>query len=737
MDTLMTPVSVDLLRTLAASVPQPPASAPLLGRVTGDPFDVDTWIALHDLPVNRPLPWQGGRRWVFDVCPWNPDHRNRSAYIVQLPSGAVAAGCHHNGCAGRDWHALRDLTESDWHERQNGEKRAQGTRRRTTREADSTTKVGVAPAERTRQRGLTVEPPDLAAPTSTDPPHAEIVINGRFMRDISADAVTVLSVANQAREVPFVLRRGTALVRLIETTHGPMAEALQVASLRGIVDRVADFVTEKCDKDGEMRVTPARPPGDVLNDILTLADPPFPSLAEIISAPTFLPGGRLLITPGYDAESGFLLAPRGLDGVRVDLSVPEARHLLLDELLVDFPFADDASRAHAVAKHVQPFVRPLIDGPTPLYLIEAPKKGTGKGLLADVFSYVACGSLAPMMALSHAEDEIEKRITALLLSGTSIVVLDNVTAIRSSNIAVALRTTSWRGRVLGRSEMVTLPNTATWVATGNNPELSDEITRRVAPIRLDCGLEHPEDRAAFRHPLPEWAITHRAELVSACLSLVHAWLEAGSPHGSVTLGGFEAWAAVMGGLLDVAGVPGFLSNRDALRERGDRESAAWLAFCRAWWGSFGDRPATAGELLGVATQGRLLLDIWAGRSVLSAAQRFGHALAGRRDQVIGPYRIRYAGEDGRTHNASWRLERAEGRAQTPETTETILPLAVTTGVSGVPGVSAPPTAGCGVHQSDDGARATHDTGDSASSTPSIEHLPPALLDPPVDDWDEV
>ena len=26
----------------------------------------------------------------------------------------VAAGCHHNGCTGRDWHALRDTVEPDW-----------------------------------------------------------------------------------------------------------------------------------------------------------------------------------------------------------------------------------------------------------------------------------------------------------------------------------------------------------------------------------------------------------------------------------------------------------------------------------------------------------------------------------------------------------------------------------------------------------------------------------------------
>jgi hypothetical protein len=38
---------------------------------------------------------------MLNPCPWNPAHNNRAAYIVQHASGAVAAGCHHDGCAGR------------------------------------------------------------------------------------------------------------------------------------------------------------------------------------------------------------------------------------------------------------------------------------------------------------------------------------------------------------------------------------------------------------------------------------------------------------------------------------------------------------------------------------------------------------------------------------------------------------------------------------------------------------
>jgi hypothetical protein len=79
---------------------------------------VGEWLARHGIEARGPVDWQGSRKWVLPVCPWNPEHTNRSAYVVQFPSGAIAAGCHHNGCAGKGWPELRDLFEPGYRERQ-------------------------------------------------------------------------------------------------------------------------------------------------------------------------------------------------------------------------------------------------------------------------------------------------------------------------------------------------------------------------------------------------------------------------------------------------------------------------------------------------------------------------------------------------------------------------------------------------------------------------------------------
>jgi hypothetical protein len=70
--------------------------------------------------VVREGDWQGGHKWILNPCPFNEDHTDNSAHIVRHPSGGIAAGCHHKGCQGNDWHTLRDLCEPGWQERREG-----------------------------------------------------------------------------------------------------------------------------------------------------------------------------------------------------------------------------------------------------------------------------------------------------------------------------------------------------------------------------------------------------------------------------------------------------------------------------------------------------------------------------------------------------------------------------------------------------------------------------------------
>jgi hypothetical protein len=119
-------VPEELLLELAAMCPRPQEPKPDKSTSTRN-FDLARWIKEHNLPVRREKAWPGGGRvWVLNPCPFNPEHTDNSAYIVQFASGAIAAGCHHNSCQGKGWHDLRDVVEPGWREKARRQGEAEG-----------------------------------------------------------------------------------------------------------------------------------------------------------------------------------------------------------------------------------------------------------------------------------------------------------------------------------------------------------------------------------------------------------------------------------------------------------------------------------------------------------------------------------------------------------------------------------------------------------------------------------
>lgn len=73
-------------------------------------IDVEAFIDKHGLDLAFQSPFdKGATKYILNTCPWNSDHTNRSAYIIQFENGAVSAGCHHNSCSGENWKTLRTL----------------------------------------------------------------------------------------------------------------------------------------------------------------------------------------------------------------------------------------------------------------------------------------------------------------------------------------------------------------------------------------------------------------------------------------------------------------------------------------------------------------------------------------------------------------------------------------------------------------------------------------------------
>jgi hypothetical protein len=503
--------------------------------------------------------------------------------------------------------------------------------------------------------GVPVPPATGGAPRGApDEGRPEIRVNNRQLRDILVDAWRAVRAANRR---PQLFVRSGALVRLAGGDDGPRIELMDEPGTYGYLARIADWV--KVTEDAVLDVSPMK---DVARDMLVYPHAELPALEAVVSTPVFDRDGALVSTPGYHA--GARLWYHRQHGLEIG-TVPEqpspddvaaARALLLDDLLVDFPFAADSDRAHALGALTLPFVRRMVAGCTPIHLVEAPTPGSGKGLLGDLVSIITVGRTCEPTTLTQDEDEARKKITSILAKAQPVILLDNIkNGLDSAQLASALTAETWSDRVLGQTRMIDLPNRATWIVTANNPHLSLEIARRCVRVRLDAKTDRPWARTGFKHaPLRDWARASRAHLVHALLVLVRAWLAAGRPPGKRVLGSFESWAAVVGGILDQGGVPGFLHDTEQLYEAADAEGQEWRELVCSWWEKFGPRWVSAGELLDLALERDLLGSIVRDKSQRAQKIRLGKALSSARDRHFANYRL-LAGRNSNAKTAQYRL----------------------------------------------------------------------------------
>jgi hypothetical protein len=388
----------------------------------------------------------------------------------------------------------------------------------------------------------------------------------------------------QANNPPYLFLYAGLPHRLEPTAlGGPILNELTPDRLLHEVARAANWFRGEAS-----HLADAKPPMAVIRDMLATPTPPLPPLDRIVEVPVFGRDGRLLATPGYHENEALYYAPSAqliippVPPVPTSADVQAARDLLLNEWLVDFPFANNSSTAHALACVLLPFVRNLIDGPTPLHVIEKPTPRTGATLLAQMIVLPAMGMASNHLQESRDSDEWHKLLTAELLRNPQAICFDNIRrCVDSGALASAITSTLWKGRRLGHSETLHLPVRNLWLMTANNPTFSNEILARSVFIRLDTHSDRPQDRHGFRHPLPRWAMVHRPELIHAVLILIQSWVTAGQPRGTRMKGGFESWAAVLGGILTHVGISDFLNEPEPILA--DPESDAWREFLIKWW----------------------------------------------------------------------------------------------------------------------------------------------------------
>ena len=76
-------------------------------------FDLDEFIAKHNIPVTKKVEVADGTRYYLEHCLFNPDHKGKDAILFKHNNGAVAYYCYHNSCQNNDWRKVREMYEPD------------------------------------------------------------------------------------------------------------------------------------------------------------------------------------------------------------------------------------------------------------------------------------------------------------------------------------------------------------------------------------------------------------------------------------------------------------------------------------------------------------------------------------------------------------------------------------------------------------------------------------------------
>jgi hypothetical protein len=408
-----------------------------------------------------------------------------------------------------------------------------------------------------------------------------IIVIDENEKRVVEESIQALYQAN----APIVSFRGE-LCRIRESVNTSLetvlsVEKLPLPQLQQMMASTANWVATN--RKGTLE--PKHPPDWAVKQVETQPDWPFKGVKTTSDTPVMLPDGSIIYERGLNEKSGlFLTTSCKIDDVKENPTQSDAMEAVLSllEIVEDFPFKEDTHRSAWVAAFLTPLARHMYIGPSPITMIDATTRGSGKTMLADCIGYITTGAEFPRMSQAKDEEEERKRITAIAAAGTSCILLDNLTKIGSTALDAAMTSTMWTDRMLGQTKQVTFPLMTTWYATGNNVRIQGDMSRRILHVRLETQEENPEYRSQFKHPeLINWIIQERPRLLACAFTILRASLLNKEKENLPTWGSYIGWSNVVRQAVVFAGLPDPIS-ANACLEESDEDRLALADFIDAW-----------------------------------------------------------------------------------------------------------------------------------------------------------
>lgn len=331
-----------------------------------------------------------------------------------------------------------------------------------------------------------------------------------------------------------------------DTTTVTVFRAITMENLRYIVNKKARIEYVQWN-DRKKKAVTIDPPDKMLTTLVKLGHWTFPRVAGIINSPTLRPDGSVLSEKGYDKKTQLWCSPDDnlkLPPMKEKPTKKDAQEALefLKDLLIGFAFTDEKlDRSVALAAMLTTILRGAFDV-APMTLVLAHMAGTGKSYLVDLISTIARGRPCPVITASRDEIEMDKRIGALLIESAPIISIDNLSFDLKGDLLCQMCTQQTvKVRVLGKSETPDCEWKGSLFATGNNVNLSGDMTRRGLICNLDAGIERPELREWDFSPIDR-VLRNRGAYIAAVLTIARAYVLGGKVERMERIGSYSQWS---------------------------------------------------------------------------------------------------------------------------------------------------------------------------------------------------
>jgi P4 family phage/plasmid primase-like protien len=167
-------VSVEILEKLCKALPaesSSPSESPMEIKECKNIVKLPDWLSEHNISVKSEKPYQNGRIYLLESCPFSSAHKD-GAYAIQFANGAIHAGCHHATCGGgkQRWKELRKLCETKEEKVKIREERLIAGKREWARAKTAAERAGIShkcankPPAGLRYETQVSEGPDIAGP---------------------------------------------------------------------------------------------------------------------------------------------------------------------------------------------------------------------------------------------------------------------------------------------------------------------------------------------------------------------------------------------------------------------------------------------------------------------------------------------------------------------------------------------------------------------------------------------